>query len=79
MYKFDETDLNNLQKVKEITLTDYKLDENGCMSGEDMASIIDELLYEIEDLKQSNKETESYYQSNWKPSTYQCNEEDLWR
>lgn len=66
MYKLDEIDLENLEKVKEITKTDYKV-ENECISGKDMANIIDELLYEIKHLKEINELNEQYYQENWQP------------
>lgn len=68
MYKFDETDLKNLEKIREITITDYKVDENGCMSGKDMACIIDDLLHEIERLEEAKEDSERYYQDNWKPA-----------
>ena len=67
-YKLDETDLKNLEKVREYTSTAYYPDKEGCMNGEDMFSIIDELLREIEYLEEEKREIEQDRDENYKPA-----------
>lgn len=66
-YKLDEIDLKNLKRVIKITDTDYKVDEDGCMEIEDLALIIDELLNEIDYLKDEYRSLESNLEENYKP------------
>lgn len=66
-YKLDEIDLKNLKRVIKITNTDYKVDEDGCMEVEDLALIIDELLNEIDYLKDEYRSLESNLEENYKP------------
>lgn len=69
-HQLDETDLKNLEKVREITRTDYKTDKNGYIEVEDLTCIIDELLGEIEHLKEEKEEIEQDRDDNYKPISY---------
>lgn len=66
MYKLEIEDLKNLEKVREITITDYKTDEEGYMSGEDIFCIIDDLIRETEHWEEEynnlKNRMESYYE-----------------
>ena len=66
-YKLDKKDLENLKKVREITRTDYKVDENGYIEVEDLTCIIDELLREIEHLEEEKKGIEQDRNDNYVP------------
>lgn len=76
-YKLDKKDLENLKKVKQITMTDYEVDDNGYMTGSELACMIDELIgcYEHteEEWKKKYENLEQNLRENYTYTGNGCN------
>lgn len=71
--KIDENNFKTLDKVSETTGTDYdimwvdKEEKRGYIFVDNMYSMIEDLLMEVERLQETLEDTKKYYNDNYKP------------
>ena len=74
--RVDVSNFETLKRASEITLTDYNIRwfdaENieGYIDGEDLLSIIDDLIYEVDRLEEQIEDIKEDIRDNYKPISY---------
>lgn len=66
-YKLDEYWKNIEQKAEKITMTNYEVDYQDYIKVENLLSIIDDLIREIEHLKEEKEAIEQDRNDNYRP------------
>lgn len=65
-YKLNENEYQRIQKVSNLTNTDYEL--NGSfIPVENLMSVIEDLVYELNNLEEKYKDLEEDLETNYKP------------
>ena len=73
----DETNYDIFKRVSDLTLTDYEIkwfnseEINGYIPAENLLSMIEDLLCEIDSLEEKYKDFEKYVEDNYRHLTYE--------
>ena len=65
-YKLNENEYQRIQKVSNLTNTDYELNGN-FIPVENLMSVIEDLVYELNNLEKKYKDLEEDLETNYKP------------
>lgn len=65
-YKLNENEYQRIQKVSDLTNTDYELNGN-FIPVENLMSVIEDLVYELNNLEEKYKDLEEDLETNYKP------------
>ena len=65
-YKLNETEYQRIQKISDLTNTDYELNGN-FIPVENLLSVIEDLVYELNNLEEKYKDLEEDLEENYKP------------
>ena len=80
-YKLEDRELEKINRVAKITLTDYEL-VNNFISVENMMAAIEDLLSEIDNLEEKIKDREQEIEDNYRPISvaeqYGINDRDFY-
>ena len=65
-YKLNENEYQRIQRVSDLTNTDYELNGN-FIPVENLLSVIEDLVYELNNLEEKYKDLEEDLETNYKP------------